>query len=193
MQDYAKLPGSCLEILKEAKTKPQSGNYWIRTPDGIASKVFCDMEIDGGGWTSIIEVDMEKQGRIPELKIDDMELKYTQLLWVSCSSHKMDYEYKSTTDFVSGGYNPFLNYLHIGNRRYRVKPSKNRWSALEGNAFIKKSYFKAIEPKPETCTHEGQASDICASRFTFTLPKGKRLVGFGDIESVTGETDENNF
>ena len=191
MQDFAKIPGSCAQLLKEGDTK--SGMKWIRPANGIVVKVYCDMTSDNGGWTTVVEVDKKVLGKIPQLTIDDMGLTYKQVLWMSCSSHTMDYEFGESKDYVSGGYNMYLNYLKFGSRLYRVKPPVNRWTIPEGNAYIKKKNFKVLEPVPKTCTHEGKDVDVCASLFIMSVPKGKKLTGFGDIESLTGLSVGNNL
>lgn len=41
---------SCADIKEWGRQGAKSGTYFIKTSKGI-SEVFCDMEVDGGGWT----------------------------------------------------------------------------------------------------------------------------------------------
>jgi hypothetical protein len=47
-----KKPGlSCSDIKKWGDENAKNGQYWIKTQSKGSIKVFCDMEVDDGGWT----------------------------------------------------------------------------------------------------------------------------------------------
>jgi hypothetical protein len=47
-----KRPGlSCADIKRWGDEKAKNGNYWIKVQSKGSIKVFCDMEVDDGGWT----------------------------------------------------------------------------------------------------------------------------------------------
>jgi hypothetical protein len=190
-QAYGKFESSCSAILKK-NPKAKSNKYWIRAPNNDVVKVFCDMETQKGGWTAVSEVDMKQKGKMPELLIDDLGLKYTQVLYQACPSTTLDYEYKESTDWVSHGYNIHLNYLGFSGKRYRVKPPVARWTIPAGNVWTVKKKFNILL-KPKSCKFEGEESQTCALKFIYDVPKGKKLDKFGDIESLTGETAANNY
>lgn len=49
------LPRSCREILKR-RPGAQDGLYALRTEQGLVYQTFCDMTMDGGGWTLVASV-----------------------------------------------------------------------------------------------------------------------------------------
>lgn len=189
--DYGKYPGSCKEILKK-NPKATSKKYWIRPPKGTPIQVFCNMDTDKGGWTTVYEADFVIKGKVPQLSIDDFGLKYTQILYEACKGTTLDYEYKESKDWISHGYNIHLNYLGFSGKIYRVKPPVARWTVPKNNVWTVKKKFNILS-KPDSCTFEGKESSTCATQFVFDVPKGKKLDAFGDIESLTGETASNNF
>lgn len=185
------LPPDCKAILLK-NPKATSGYFDIRPPNGKAMHVYCDMDTDNGGWTNVIEFTKFVIGVMPTIEIDDMHLDYKEVLWVSCLSHFLNYEYKESEDFANQGYNFIINFLQFGNKMYRLRPPKKIWKVPKGTVWVKKNAFKTLDPPPKQCNFDGQPSNICANRFIFQKPIGKHLTGFGDIESITGETAKND-
>jgi len=150
------------------------------------------METAKGGWTTVFEIDKEIKGKAPEELFSDLGLKYTQVLYEACPKNVLDYEYKESEDWISHGYNIHLNYLMFSGKRYRVKPPVARWTVPKNNVWTVKKKFNILV-KPKSCKFEAAEANVCALKFTFDVPKGKTLGGFGDIESLTGETASNNY
>ena len=52
---------SCADILQKRPNAP-SGYYWLRSDNGSAVRVFCDMTLTckgvGGGWMQVAKLDM---------------------------------------------------------------------------------------------------------------------------------------
>merc|ERR1711968_37617 len=48
------MPISCAAVLA-ANSTAASGTYWIN-PTGIPTKVYCDMENEGGGWSMVYRI-----------------------------------------------------------------------------------------------------------------------------------------
>jgi hypothetical protein len=150
------------------------------------------METAKGGWTTVFEADQTIKGKAPTFYIDDLGLKYTQVLYTACPSTVLDYEYKESEDWVSHGYNIHLNFLGFSGKLYRVKPPVGRWTVPKNNVWTVKKKFNILL-KPKSCKYEGAEASVCALKFTYDVPKGKKLDKFGDIESLTGETASNNY
>ena len=172
--------------------KALTGYYDIRPPNGKAVNVHCEMTVDNGGWTNVVEVIQFIVGVMPTTVIDDMQLDYKEVLWVSCLSHFINYEYKESEAFVNQGYNFIINFLKFGPKMYRMRPPRRIWKVPKGTVWVKRSAFKVLDPPTTQCNFDDKPANICANRFTFDVPAGKRLTGIGDIESITGETATND-
>ncbi|XP_055993790.1 intelectin-1b-like [Sorex fumeus] len=49
------LPRSCMEVQKK-NPEAENGLYLLRTEDGVLYQTFCDMTMDGGGWTLVASI-----------------------------------------------------------------------------------------------------------------------------------------
>lgn len=192
------LSNSCKEI-KDFDSNLPSNNYDILV-NGSELNVVCDMELDNGGWTKVASVDRESAvigaaNNGVNLVVDDLNLTYTEVLYFDRDS---DNDYGGSTMY-DGVWD--WDGLDFGKNVFKFD---NDWAAMDGkfvhacNTLTKDllpaSSYRVIEHNVTACFDEGNINKLneCGRKVAVTVPTGKRLTGFSDVETVLNTCRSDN-
>ena len=166
--------------------------------DGTLVTLTCDMDTDGGGWTYLAEQQYERADSVPVLMLDDKNLSYSEVLYSGPNSLS-DYG-GSFNDGIwdwqgmDFGKN-IIKFDGVWSNMTGEFPHSTCNTIPESNKLPSSSY-RVIEHDITTCIHSTTNNvSSCAKKVAIKVPSGKRVEGFGDIESLitTGCNGDNYF
>ena len=179
---YAK---NCKDILNEGHKT--NGIYTIFKDDGTSLEVYCEMTIDNGGWTQLLNKSRSQSlGTPAKFEIDDQDIKYKQVLFITCKNHRFSYNKDKWPYESSKGYNSVLNYLQFSGSQYMVR-GPVELPQTPNPTYISSSSFVRLGPVPTIC-YIGDKNTPGNCFYQFIAPAPGELQEFGDRRSLTLES-----
>lgn len=122
--------GSSALAIKQRTGTTTNGLYWVKAPNGTAQQVYCDMNLDGGGWMLIARTTSNGTGELP----GQFGWKATAVLgapttfnavycldignWYNNGFRWRDFAFGNQYDNVSNNWGPFVYAVSIADVDY---------------------------------------------------------------------------
>lgn len=188
------LESNCKNILAFNNSLP-SKDYTISV-NSTEINVTCDMTTDNGGWTLLTEQHFVSGGYIaPMVSIDDHNMAYSEVLY---------FDLGSSSSYGGGSPNWNWSGIEVGRQAFQFS---NDWYSQAG-AFehvcnlvptgnrLSSSQYRVIEGGNSNCHYGTSKINTCYNKVAVTVPAGKRIKGFRDVESIDssgGCSPDNSF
>ena len=137
------------------------------------------------------------------LPIDDRDLQYTQILFISKGNQYLDYDYdtQDTAYYYSEGFNLHYNYFAFENYNIIIynAPDDRLFTDISNHPNFKllpANSLEILQLSTGICrTNKSVQHKYCSTKFTIQIPNDAgRIIGISDLESFLANTiDDNEF